>query len=89
MITLFKIEKKSLIGIGGESEGDNYNYDIQFSVVKDEELATFQEAMAEEYGNQDYSYGFNCKKVAEFTEQEFIELKNVLLKRGTKNDINN
>lgn len=69
---------KKLVGVGGEPEGDNYTYEVEMLVVDSEQLEAFQEAIADDCGNQDYSYQVEYKCLCELTDDEFEDLKDII-----------
>lgn len=78
MIEIWRKITKKLIGVGGEPDGDNYDFNTEILVIEGKHKENFEEYMADEYGNQDYSYGVEFHMLCELEDWEFEDLKKVM-----------
>jgi len=79
---IWKRTEKTLRGIGGEGEFDDYKEESSIMIVPPEKAKDFAEFQAEEFGSQDYSWQVNFKKIGEFDKWELKQIKSELRKIG-------
>ena len=65
----------------GDPSDDSESWETKtsFLIVPDNEIQEFHESLADEFGNQDYSYKYSCKEVLHIADHELFGLQLALL----------
>lgn len=82
MYTLYK--KTTTTGCEMEDGSDTREADTRFVLVKESEMDDFSEHMADDYGNQDYSYQVSYTKQGNIGWWELVALKEAVDEAITK-----
>ena len=68
-----------------EDESESTTYNSIIMLVPEDETEAYNEMLADEYGNQDYSYQFTHKKICTLSGAELNQLKKAI-ERETKEE---
>ena len=79
-IEIWQRNAKTLKGVGGDADGDEYNFETNIIIVRPEDFDNFQQSMISEYESRDYSFDVRFTKIASLSPMEFELLKKELCK---------
>lgn len=65
-------------GYVADDGGDSRETTTELLIIPERQEETYEEDIAEEYGNQDYSYQFDSKKIAAVTGEELQQMRKII-----------